>query len=194
MDTRVCASKSQELTHDVNKNKGFPDYSVKKVLEFSNMQWDSDDRKTPPGAPRLNGVAETFPGAPIRPSKKSSKICEKLEVEALFDMEKGQGIFIIAFALKSEPVTIGAVLSDAPVAINTLGEIPLETVNIEAALHIVPFHGAPEEGVSQPAVVKRPLIILRIVKLMVANVGVRRTTVRMQLDPRAKVILNAQDY
>ncbi|OMP00628.1 hypothetical protein COLO4_12535 [Corchorus olitorius] len=143
MDTGVCASKSQEITHDVNKNKGFPDaamneesspktpkdcvfdpfapgpeekflgaprrkkyvdrmnlkfdYSVKKVLDFSsNNEWDSDDCKTPPGAPRLNGVAETCPGAPIRPSKKS-KISEKLQAEPLFDMEKGQGILYYSF-------------------------------------------------------------------------------------------------
>ncbi|KAK6267435.1 hypothetical protein QUC31_018272 [Theobroma cacao] len=51
--------------------------------EFLNIGWDSDGCKTPPSAPCLNGVAETCPGAPIKPSGKSRNIdlgfCRKLE-------------------------------------------------------------------------------------------------------------------
>lgn len=53
------------------------------VAKISNPDWDSDDCKTPPLASRLNGVAETCPGAPIRPTGKSRNIdlalCRKLQ-------------------------------------------------------------------------------------------------------------------
>lgn len=53
------------------------------VAEISNLDWNSDDCKTPPLASRLNGVAETCPGAPIRTTGKSRNIdlalCRKLQ-------------------------------------------------------------------------------------------------------------------
>ncbi|OMO59903.1 hypothetical protein CCACVL1_24552 [Corchorus capsularis] len=53
------------------------------LKEFSNIEGDFDGCKTPPLAPRLNGVAETCPGAPMKLSKKSRNIdlglCKKLE-------------------------------------------------------------------------------------------------------------------
>ncbi|PQQ09443.1 uncharacterized protein Pyn_21435 [Prunus yedoensis var. nudiflora] len=42
--------------------------------ECSRKGWDSDDCKTPPPEPLLNGVAESCPGAPLRPSGKSRNI------------------------------------------------------------------------------------------------------------------------
>ncbi|XP_031271577.1 uncharacterized protein LOC116129978 [Pistacia vera] len=52
------------------------------LAEISNTEWDADCCKTPP-APHLNGIAETCPGAPVKPSAKSRKIdlglCRKLE-------------------------------------------------------------------------------------------------------------------
>ncbi|XP_021685783.2 uncharacterized protein LOC110668736 [Hevea brasiliensis] len=51
--------------------------------ELSNMEWDSDACRTPPSAPRLNQVAETCPGAPLKPTGKSRLIdlglCRKIE-------------------------------------------------------------------------------------------------------------------
>ncbi|XWS22023.1 hypothetical protein CRYUN_Cryun29cG0000100 [Craigia yunnanensis] len=53
------------------------------LTEFSDTEWDSDGCKTPPSAPCLNGVAETCPGAPIKPTGRSRTIdlvlCRKLE-------------------------------------------------------------------------------------------------------------------
>lgn len=51
--------------------------------EISNIEWDSDACRTPPSAPLLSGVAETCPGAPLKPAGKSRIIdlglCRKLE-------------------------------------------------------------------------------------------------------------------
>ncbi|GMY25752.1 cyclin-dependent protein kinase inhibitor SMR11-like isoform X1 [Fagus crenata] len=51
--------------------------------EISNVDWDSDGCKTPALAPRLNGIADTCPGPPIKSAGKSRNIdlelCRKLE-------------------------------------------------------------------------------------------------------------------
>ncbi|OAY44633.1 cyclin-dependent protein kinase inhibitor SMR11 [Manihot esculenta] len=53
------------------------------LAELSNMEWDSDSCRTPPSASQLNGIAETCPGAPLKPTGKSRIIdlglCRKLE-------------------------------------------------------------------------------------------------------------------
>lgn len=50
------------------------DLTLGVVGERSRKDWDcGDDCKTPPGT-RLNGIAETCPGAPLRPLGKSRKI------------------------------------------------------------------------------------------------------------------------
>ncbi|XP_015897765.3 uncharacterized protein LOC107431391 [Ziziphus jujuba] len=53
------------------------------LAEISDLDCESDDCKTPPLASRLDGVAETCPGAPIRPTGKSRNIdlalCRKLQ-------------------------------------------------------------------------------------------------------------------
>ncbi|KAL5738912.1 hypothetical protein ACOSP7_027859 [Xanthoceras sorbifolium] len=52
------------------------------LAEIANIECDSDCCQTPP-APRLNGIAETCPGAPMKSSAVSRKIdlglCRKLE-------------------------------------------------------------------------------------------------------------------
>lgn len=52
------------------------------LTEISNVEWDPDSCKTPPTT-QLSGIAETCPGAPMKPSAKSRKIdldlCRKLE-------------------------------------------------------------------------------------------------------------------
>ncbi|PON47746.1 hypothetical protein PanWU01x14_242130 [Parasponia andersonii] len=49
----------------------------------SSVEWDSNDCRTPPTAPRLNEIADTCPGAPMRAAGKSRKIdlalCKRLE-------------------------------------------------------------------------------------------------------------------
>ncbi|KAA3490201.1 Regulatory-associated of TOR 1-like protein [Gossypium australe] len=53
------------------------------LIEFSNIECDSDGSKTPPSAPCLNGASDTCPGAPIKLTERSSVIvlgfCRKLE-------------------------------------------------------------------------------------------------------------------
>ncbi|KDP21827.1 hypothetical protein JCGZ_00614 [Jatropha curcas] len=55
------------------------------LAELSNMdmEWDSEACTTPPSAPRISGVAETCPGAPLKSTGKSRIIdlglCKKLE-------------------------------------------------------------------------------------------------------------------
>lgn len=53
------------------------------LAELSNMEWDYDACRTPPSARRLNGVAETCPGAPLKPTAKPRLndlgLCRKLE-------------------------------------------------------------------------------------------------------------------
>lgn len=53
------------------------------LAEISSLEWDSNKCMTPPSVPRLSGVAETCPGAPIRPAGKSRKIdlalCRRLQ-------------------------------------------------------------------------------------------------------------------
>ncbi|XP_044472898.1 cyclin-dependent protein kinase inhibitor SMR11-like [Mangifera indica] len=52
------------------------------LAEISNTEWDSNYCKTPPGH-RLNGIAKTCPGAPMKPPAKSRNIdlglCRKLK-------------------------------------------------------------------------------------------------------------------
>lgn len=53
------------------------------LAEISSLEWDSNNCRTPPSAPHLSGVAETCPGAPLRPAGKSRKIdlalCRRLQ-------------------------------------------------------------------------------------------------------------------
>ncbi|KAF5747692.1 hypothetical protein HS088_TW05G00419 [Tripterygium wilfordii] len=53
------------------------------LSEISNIVCDFDACQTPPSAPRLTGIADTCPGAPIKPTGKSRNfdlgLCRKLE-------------------------------------------------------------------------------------------------------------------
>lgn len=53
------------------------------VAGTSSLEWDSKDCRTPPLAPRLHEIADTCPGAPMRPAGKSRKIdlalCRRLQ-------------------------------------------------------------------------------------------------------------------
>ncbi|KAJ1409670.1 hypothetical protein SESBI_22488 [Sesbania bispinosa] len=53
------------------------------LAQMSSVEYDSDDCKTPPSPFRFNGIADTCPGAPLKPAGKPRNIqmglCKKLE-------------------------------------------------------------------------------------------------------------------
>uniref|UniRef100_A0A2P2NFF5 Uncharacterized protein MANES_08G167300 n=1 Tax=Rhizophora mucronata TaxID=61149 RepID=A0A2P2NFF5_RHIMU len=59
------------------------DLTESALAKIPDIEWDSDGCRTPPSAPQLNGLAETCPGAPLRPTGRSRIIdlglCRKLE-------------------------------------------------------------------------------------------------------------------
>uniref|UniRef100_A0A2P2P2R6 Uncharacterized protein MANES_08G167300 n=1 Tax=Rhizophora mucronata TaxID=61149 RepID=A0A2P2P2R6_RHIMU len=57
--------------------------AVSALADMPDTEWDSGTCKTPPSVPQPNGLAETCPGAPTKPTGKSRIIklgvCRKLE-------------------------------------------------------------------------------------------------------------------
>ena len=57
------------------------------TAKISSPESNSDGFKTPTSAPRLKGVAETCPGAPLKPTRKlrtaSKRLCMKLNFDLL---------------------------------------------------------------------------------------------------------------
>ncbi|XP_062073037.1 unknown protein 1 [Humulus lupulus] len=53
------------------------------LTRSSSIEWDSNHYKTPPSAPRVNEIADTCPGAPMRPTGNSriidSALCRRLQ-------------------------------------------------------------------------------------------------------------------